>query len=84
MLAGIKRTWATRCLQVKMRAVTFIKADICTSGMMPLNSSCACAAQKCLSQKEGEETAKESIYNQHYPGGLHALTAVQNGQAQSA
>lgn len=59
MLAGIKRTWATRCLQVKMRAVTFIKADICTSGMMPLNSSCARAAQKCLSQKEGEETGKE-------------------------
>lgn len=77
MLAGIKHTWATRCLQVKMRAVTFIKADICTSGMMPLNSSCARAAQKCLSQKEGEETAKE------LRGGVFTISITQEVRTRS-
>lgn len=59
MLAGIERTWATHCLEVKMRAVMVRKADICTSSLMPLNSLCAHGAQTYLSQIEGEEKAKE-------------------------
>lgn len=77
MLAGIERTWATRCLEVKMRAVTLRKADICTSGMMPLNSSCARAAQKYLSQKEGEEMAKE------LRGGVFTISITQEVRTRS-